>query len=123
VIWDANSKQHARLYFATQLLGLHEEMHGRIFDEIHKEGNYLLDEDAMADLIVEYGVDAKKFDETLASFGLDSEVRKTESLQSGLALPGVPALLVGGTYLINANNQVPTHQAMLEVADFLLNKH
>src|SRR5688572_29796714 len=30
MIWDANTKEHGRLFFATRMLGLHEHMHGRI---------------------------------------------------------------------------------------------
>jgi protein dithiol oxidoreductase (disulfide-forming) len=122
MVWDANTKKHARLFFATRILGLHEKMHGRIFDEIHKEGNYLLDIEAMAALTGEYGVDKAALDTTLASFGLDAEVRKAETRQRDMAILSVPALVVDGTYLINVTDKVPSHQAMLDVADFLLNK-
>ena len=61
MIWDAATKEHARLFHATQALGLHEKMHPRIFDEIHKKRNYLLDEIGIAALFAEFGVSGTDF--------------------------------------------------------------
>src|SRR5690606_27384400 len=70
MIWDANTKQHARLFFATQTLGLHEQMHARIFDEIHQKRNFLLDENAMTALFAEFGVERDALAKTLSSFAM-----------------------------------------------------
>lgn len=123
MIWDANTKQHARLFYTTQALGLHEEMHARIFDEIHKERNFLLDADSSAALFTEFGIDAARFGQAFNSFGVDAELRKMETRQRDSFIPSVPALIVNGTWLINTTQQVPTQQAMLDVADFLLDRN
>lgn len=119
IVWDANTKHHARLFYTTQALGLHA-MHARIFDEIHQEKNYLLDEESSAALFAEFGVDAASFRKAFDSFGVDAELRKAETRQRETFIAGVPALIVDGTWLINTSAQVPSQQAMLDVADFLL---
>ena len=123
MVWDDTTKQHARLFHTTQALGLHGAMHARIFDTIHKEGNYLLDDASTTALFAEFGVDADTYEKTAASFGVDASLRKTEAAQRELAIRSVPALIVDGTWLINTTQQVPTQQAMLDVADFLLNQN
>jgi thiol:disulfide interchange protein DsbA len=120
MIWDANTKQHARLFHTTQALGLHEQMHARIFDEIHKERNFLLDAASAGELFAEFGVDEATFTASFNSFGVDAELRKAETRQREMFIPSVPALIINGTWLINSNTNVLTHQAMLDVADFLL---
>lgn len=120
MVWDDTTKQHARLFLTTQTLGLHADMHARIFDSIHQERNYLLDDSSTAALFAEFGVDAEAYAETAASFGVDAALRKTESAQRELAIPSVPALIVDGKWLVNTTKQVPTQQDMLDVADYLL---
>jgi thiol:disulfide interchange protein DsbA len=122
MIWDDATKEHARLFHATRALGLQEEMHTRIFDAIHKERNVLLDEASIGALFTEFGVDAEDVTKTFSSFGVDAEVRKAETRQREMFIPSVPALIVNGIYLINSTNAVPTHQAMLDVADYLLTR-
>lgn len=121
MVWNDMTKEHARLYYASAMLGLHERMHSRIFDEIHQKRNLLVDEVAVSALFGEYGVDQASFDKTWSSFALDAQVRKTETRLRELRLPSVPALIVNGTFLVN-NDKVATQQMMLDVAEFLLDK-
>ncbi|HEY0962586.1 MAG TPA: thiol:disulfide interchange protein DsbA/DsbL [Pseudomonadales bacterium] len=120
MVWDETTKQHARLFHATQALGLHADMHARVFEAIHEERNYLLDDRSLAALFAEFGVDAQTHATSAGSFGVDAALRRTEAAQRELAIPSVPALIVNGTWMINTTREVPTHQAMLDVADYLL---
>lgn len=122
MIWDANTQHHAQLFFVTQDLGLHAQLHARIFDEIHLKRNYLLDEASVAQLLAASGIEPDAFEKSWNSFAVDAQLRKAQAWQRGLVVPGVPALVVGGRYLVTSGAQVPTHQAMLDVVDFLLDK-
>lgn len=122
MIWDANTKQHAQLFYTARALGLQEQLHDRIFNEIHEKRNYLLDDAAIGSLFAEFGVDQATVTKTLTSFGVDADLRKTEAQLRELVVPSVPALIINDTWMINNTEQVPTHQKMLEVAEFLLNK-
>lgn len=123
MVWDAATKQHARLFHATQALGLHDKMHTPIFDAIHRERNFLLDDASTAAFFAGYGVNEATYTKTASSFALDATLRKTETAQRALKIPSVPALIVNGRWLINTTPQVATHQAMLDVADYLLNQY
>lgn len=122
MVWDDTTRQHARLFYTTQALGMHDAMHTKIFDTIHQERNYLLDDKATAAFFAGFGVDADAYARTAGSFGVDADLRKTEAALRKLKLRGVPALIVGGTWVVNTTQAVPTHQAMLDVVDFLLTR-
>jgi protein dithiol oxidoreductase (disulfide-forming) len=122
MIWDETTQQHARLFHTAQALGLQEQMHARIFDEIHRKRNFLLDTTSIGALFADFGVGQEEFTKAFGAFGVDTAVRKAEARQRALFIPSVPALIVNGSYLINTTPEVPTHQAMLDVAEFLLNK-
>lgn len=122
VMWNGTTKEHARLFYTARALGVLDAMHGRIFDEIHERQNYLLDADSVAALFADFGIDQAIVDKTYRSFGVDAALRKTEAALSELAVPGVPALIVDGKYLVNIQGPVDTQELLLEVADFLLDK-
>jgi thiol:disulfide interchange protein DsbA len=122
MIWNALTKQHARLFYTAAELGLGERLHARIFAEIHERGNYLNDAETSAALFASAGTSAAEFARSFGSFAVDAQLRKAEALNRALRIPGVPALIVGGKYLINANAAVPQHQDMLDVASFLVQK-
>jgi thiol:disulfide interchange protein DsbA len=122
MIWNGTTKEHARLFYTVRTLGKLDEMHDRIFNEIHARENYLLDAESVVALLGEYGVDAATAEKTYHSFGVDLDLRKTEAALREVVVPGVPALVINNQYLIMSNDAVPTHQAMLDVAAFLLNK-
>lgn len=123
MVWDDTTKQHARLFYTTQALGVHDAMHAKIFDTIHRDRNYLLDDKASTAFFDKFDVDADTYAKTAASFGVDANVRKTEAALRKLKITGVPALIVDGQWIVNTTQAVPTHQAMLDVVDFLLTRN
>lgn len=121
-VWNPISKHHARVFYAEQALGVYEEMHNLIFDSIHKERETLVEREAVAALFAKHGVGQEKFDAAFDSFSMDSTLRKTEAMVLALQLPGVPALVVDGKYLISGTDAVRSYETMLEVAEFLSRK-
>lgn len=122
MIWNATTKEHARLFYTARALGTLDRMHDRIFNEIHAKQNYLLDTESVVALFGEFGVDAATAEKTYHSFSVDADLRRTETALREVVVPSVPALVINGKYLITSTEAVPTHQAMLDVADFLLDK-
>jgi protein dithiol oxidoreductase (disulfide-forming) len=122
VIWNATTREHARLFYTALGLGVLDEMHARIFNEIHEKQNYLLDQASVTALFGEFGVDRASVEKTYHSFGVDAALRKTETGLRELGVSGVPALIVNGKYLVNIQGSVDSQQTMLDVADFLLGK-
>lgn len=122
MIWNAQTKQHARLFFAVHNLDLAERLHSEIFAEIHERNNYLLEDRDIGALLQGQGIPAAAATTALTSFALDSQLRKAEALNRELRIPAVPALVVAGKYRVNSGAAVPSHQHMLDVASFLVGK-
>lgn len=122
MIWNTSTREHARLFYTARALGTLDRMHDRIFNEIHEKQNFLLDVDSVATLFGEFGMDRDTVVRTYHAFNVDSDLRRNESVLREIVVPGVPALIINGEYLITSTDAVPTHQAMLEVAEFLLAK-
>lgn len=121
-VWNAITKQHAKVFYAEQALGVYQKMHTPIFDTIHQERNFLTDEKSVAALFARHGVEQQQFAAAFNSFSMDSTLRKTEAMVLALQLPAVPALVVDGQYLVSGTDKLRSYETMLEVVEFLLQK-
>lgn len=122
MIWTPISRQHARIYFVAQSLGLGSQLHKPIFDAIQLQHNNLVNEGAAQLFFAGNGVAADRFAVAWHSTAIDETMRTYEDAMKALHVPSVPALLVNGKYLVYVRETVPSHAAMLEVAEFLLHK-
>jgi thiol:disulfide interchange protein DsbA len=89
----------ARTYYALSNMGVIEDLHGKIFEAIHKYRIKLNSMDAMADYVSNFGVNRDDFIKEYSSFAVDSMVRKGKKLQQAYKIEGVPAVVVNGEYL------------------------
>ncbi|HTR00972.1 MAG TPA: thiol:disulfide interchange protein DsbA/DsbL [Candidatus Acidoferrum sp.] len=119
---DPVTKNHARMFYTAQALGLGEKLHKAFFDTIHVQHNRLQNAAAVRQLFTDNGVSAAQFDGAFNGFAVDSQVRKDASMMLALQVPSVPCMVVNGRYLVHIDEAVPSHQAMLEVVEFLLHK-
>jgi thiol:disulfide interchange protein DsbA len=88
-----------RLYYAIAAMGKTNELHKRIFDEIHIRGNRLNDDESIIEFIAKQGINKKAFRDIYYSSGVDKAMARANALQKELNVGGVPALLVDGRYL------------------------
>jgi thiol:disulfide interchange protein DsbA len=65
------------------------------------------------------GIDPQKFDEAVASFGVQSKVRRAMQLTAGYRIDGTPSLAVNGRYRISAD-QASSQEDMLATASYLI---
>ena len=98
-IFRADWEAHARAYYALSNLGVIEDLHGKIFAEIHKNKKRLNTLALLAAFVEKHGVNRKQFLEEAHSFSVDSMVRKAKKKQAGYKIQGVPAVAVNGKYL------------------------
>ena len=70
----------------------------------------------MADWLEKHGIDRKKFQDTWASFAVRGKVERAKQLTRASRIEGVPALIVEGRYLAQANS----HEGMMAVVDQLV---
>lgn len=117
-MWNEQMEIHARLFYAAQELDVLEQLHSRAFNEIHQRANYLLDEDSIASLFSDLGVNEADFEKTWSSFSVTSSVNRANTRTRDYGVRGVPTVIVNGKYRITA----PSHAETLRVADFLIEK-
>ncbi len=113
--------EHARAFFALQLMGELDKVHQPLFKALHLQRKRLNSVDALADFVKELGVDEKQFREHYHSFPVDTMVRKSKQQERKYGHEGVPAIIVNGKYRTSAS-QAGSNARMIEVMDYLVKK-
>ena len=111
----------AKLFYTLESLGEMEKLDAAAFDAIHVKGLKLIDEKSVQEWAVSQGVDAKKFSDAFKSFSVDSNVKRADQLSRSAKIPGVPALVVDGRYLVVGKN-VKNHDELLALTDKVIDK-
>lgn len=104
----------ASIFYAFEALGLVDKLHRPIFDAIHRDR---LRTDRWPDFsawLGKQGVDAKKFEATVKSFGVQSKTKRAIRLTSSYKIDGTPAMAVHGRYT------VPASEVMLGIVNQLV---
>lgn len=109
----------ASIYYAFDALGVVSKLHRPFFDAIHRDRLRTDNAEALAEWLTKNGVNMKKFDEAMKSFGVQSKVRRATQLSAAYRIDGTPALAVNGRYTVSAE-QGRTQQGMLAIAEHLI---
>ncbi|HXR58864.1 MAG TPA: thiol:disulfide interchange protein DsbA/DsbL [Burkholderiales bacterium] len=116
---DPRFVHDAGIFYAFEAMGLLEKLHRPLFDEIHVNRMRTNNRDAFFAWLGKNGVDTKKFESTMSSFGVQTKVKRAAQLTAGAAIDGTPALAVQGRWTISAE-QGPTQEGMLATASRLI---
>jgi len=106
----------ARLFYALEVTGDLKRLEADVFKAIHEQRTNLFDEKTIQKWVAERGVDTKKFNDTFASFGVQSKVRRGDQLAQAHRIEGVPALIIDGRFQI----ATLAFEQQLAVADKLI---
>jgi thiol:disulfide interchange protein DsbA len=109
----------AAIFYTFEALGLLEKLHRPFFDAIHKDHLRSENPAAMTEWLEKQGVDAKKFMDTMKSFGVQSKTRRATQQTVAYKIDGTPAMAVHGRYTISAD-QGRTQQGMLQAVNSLI---
>lgn len=108
----------ARIFYALDTMGVEERVHKALFDAIHQGAGVRLKGEAYAKWVADWlgknGVDAKKYEDTYRSFTVSTKLNRARQMTAAYKFDGVPAIAVGGRYVVNAS------QSMLAVTDSLI---
>lgn len=119
VFGDPRWPRDAAIYYSFEALGVLDKLHRPLFDAIHQQRLRTDNPSALNEWLVKNGVDLKKFDAAMKSFGVQSKVKRATQLTSAARIDGTPALMVQGRYVIGAA-QGGSLEGMLAKADRLI---
>jgi protein dithiol oxidoreductase (disulfide-forming) len=118
-IFNQRWAHDAATFYAFEALGVLDKVHQPFFDAIHRDHLQSDNKQAMHEWLSKQGIDPKKFDEALTSFGVQSKVRRALQLTTGYGVDGTPSLAVNGRYRISAE-QAKNQEDMLATATYLV---
>jgi protein dithiol oxidoreductase (disulfide-forming) len=113
-VFSDRAARDAAIFYTFEALGLLDKLHRPFFDAIHRDR---LRSDRWPELsgwLEKQGVDAKKFESTFKSFGVQSKSKRAIRLTTAYKIEGTPAMAVHGRYT------VPSSEAMLETVNQLV---
>jgi len=93
---------HAQAFYAAKQLGISEQVHMPLFNAIHKDRMPLYEATDLAEFIsLASGKPAAEVLVTMNSIGTQESVKAAIEVGRKYRLRGVPAVVIGGKYLIN----------------------
>jgi thiol:disulfide interchange protein DsbA len=108
-----------RLYYALEAMGKVDELHDKVFNEIHVNRNIMNKEDTILAFVAKNGVDRAKFQELYNSFSVSAKARRAKQLQDLYEVDGVPAIGIAGRYYTDGSLTGNMDRA-LQVVDYLV---
>jgi protein dithiol oxidoreductase (disulfide-forming) len=105
-IFNARWGHDAAIFYAFESMGVLDKVHRPFFDAIHRDHLQTDSPAALSEWLGKNGIDPKKFNETLKSFGVQSKVRKATQLTVASKIDGTPAILVQGRYQVGAGERM-----------------
>ena len=120
-IFNARWEQHARAFYALELMGELERGHDLLFSGIHEQGRGLHDIDSMARYFAANDIDEAKFRETFKSFAVETKINRAKQLIRQYQVTGVPSVVIDGEYKTSAS-QAGGYPQVIEIIEDLTSK-
>jgi len=114
-------ESHAKAYYALQQMKLDDNLHEKIFTEIHINSNRLDTKEKLTQFIEDEGYNSKRFSEIFDSFGTDLRVKKGSRLANQYQITSVPTLIINGKYK-TSGSLVSSYEELYDVVQLLINK-
>ena len=108
-----------RLFYTLEAMGKIDDLHTKVFQEIHQNRQPTDREDRILAFVEKNGVDRAKFQELYNSFAVSTKARKAKTLQDQYQVDGVPALGINGQFYTDGTLAGGMPRALL-VADYLI---
>lgn len=124
-MWNDLVKLHAQLFYTEEILvrnGKIEDAEGfrnAVFEEYHRRGNRLLNEQAIFKVFSRFGVSQEDFDKTWGSFEVSQKMRVAADLARRYSISSVPTIVVNGKYR-TGGAEAGSYPKLIEVIDELI---
>jgi thiol:disulfide interchange protein DsbA len=102
----------ATVYYTLEAMGLVEQLHGKVFDAIHKQNINLGNKSVRDEWLAKQGVDVAKYNDVEKSFAVMTRLNRAKQMSASYKIDSVPQLVVNGKYVINGENGVGVERWM-----------
>ena len=106
-------------YYTAEALGVVDQLHEAIFDDIHGKRMRLDDEESIMAVFKEHGVSEADFKSAFNSFAVQAKLRRAKELAMRYDIDGVPTLIINGKYR-TSGAQAGSSAAVFKVVDYLI---
>lgn len=111
---------YARAYYAAETLGVLGKTHAEMFKALHERSALPIQNatpDEIAGFYAGYGVDRKKFVDTLNGPVVNERLERARAFVTAAGVEGTPSLIVNGKYRVTGGRN---YDDMLRIADQLI---
>ena len=116
-VWEL----HAKAYYAAELLGVLDKLHGALFHAKHRAKIKLDTVDKLASFFVKQGVAEADFRKTFNSFAVFTRVNNATQMVKRYGVRGVPSVIINGKYRVGSA-MVNGYDEMVRVINYLIEK-
>lgn len=114
---------YSKAMYTHEALNVSDKMHKALFEAIHQQHQSLASQETIAEVFNRHtGILPEVFAGTFNGFAVDARVRRAEQFAKTYAISGVPAVVVGNTYVTSGTMSGGGFPAMIKVIDFLVDK-
>jgi thiol:disulfide interchange protein DsbA len=106
VMWGEEHRAHAHLFYTLKALGKLEQLHSKVFEEIHQKGNLLFvagDPNATLQAQLQFaranGIQESDFVSAYNSFGVQNNLQQADDLVRRDKIDAVPTIVIDGKYV------------------------
>ncbi len=111
----------ANFYYVLEELGELDRLHGALFNAIHIQKLQFKTQEDFVTWLSLNGVDEQKANKVYESFPVKVSVNKAKANTYKYRIPGVPAFIVNGKYMVNGTS-AGSAEKIFEVIDYLILK-
>jgi protein dithiol oxidoreductase (disulfide-forming) len=109
VMWNEEHRAHAHLFYTLQALGKLDQLHSKVFDEIHRKGDLLYtegDDKATLQSQLQFakanGISESDFMNAYNSFGVQNSLQQADDLVRRDRIDSVPTIVIDGKFVSDA---------------------
>ncbi len=117
--WNPYYDLLSQAFFTIQILKREDQLHGTLFNAIHRERLNLQTLDGVRSFFVREGVTGDAFDKTFDSFAVKQKVFQAKSAFEKYHLSSVPSLVVADHYVTDVA-KAGGHEQLLQLLSHLL---
>ena len=106
VTWAEVHRAHARLFYTLKALGKLEQLHSRVFEEIHQNhntlfvaGDPLATQRAQLQFAKDSGISEADFMKAYSSFAVQTDISAADDLGRRYRIDAVPTFVIAGKYV------------------------